>query len=121
MNPQPARPVVLVEGLPEGCRLLLGGRNDHEPEPARGSQRRELTKPAALIDVCGTLAGDVGRGPSEIDTDQLQPAKRIATMGGSRERHREPRTELANFAARQSRPGWLTARGIDQNGVFERQ
>ena len=121
VNPQPARPVVLVEGLPQSRRLFLGGGDDHEPESARGSQRGELTKLAALIDVRRALAGDVGGRPAEINADQFQHAVRIATMGGGGERRGEPRTELANFAARQSRPGRLTARGIDQSGIFEWQ
>jgi hypothetical protein len=121
MNPQPARPVVLVEGLPQSRRLLLGGRDDHESEPARGSERRELTKPATLINVRCALAGDVGGGAAEIDADQLQHAVRIATMGGGGQRDRQPRAALPNFTTCESGPRRLTARGIDQHGVVERQ
>jgi len=110
---------VLVEGLPERRRFFFGGGDHDESEATSGSQLHELTKLTTLIDVGRTLARDVRRGPPQINADEFQDTVNIAAMGCCGQRGGQPRTELSNFAPRQSGPWRSTVRRIDQHGVFD--
>lgn len=121
MDSQALRPLVLVEGPPQGCRLVLRGRDDHESEATGAHEGTKLGELSAFVEISRTFAGDVRGRAAEIDADQFQNAVRVPAMGGGDLRPGQPRTKLLHFLAGQPRARRLTTGRIDQHGILHWQ
>lgn len=121
VNSQACGPVVLVKGLPQGCRLFFRGRDDHEPKATGAGERSKLAELMAFVDVRRTFAGDVRGRAAEIDADQFQDAVHVTAMGGCDQSLGQPGTELLHFLAGEPCARRLTTGRIDQHGVLHRQ
>jgi hypothetical protein len=91
-----------VQGRTDQIRFGFGSCQDHQSEMPLADELCEWITVEPALDVVRAFSGDVVMRSAQVNSDQLQYAMTIKTMGGSQPSVGHPRIRSIEFAPSQT-------------------